>query len=326
MLLRHRVLLSALAATVVAANLLQSFTAIVVYAGDDGPSAVSNRREVTEFVAMPDEIVDLAAGLDAVGSAAWRFGFAGPTPHPYGDYWFLTFSRSYDGVQVVESSPLGDGSGARLETASRINGHTAQVLLGVVEPSFADPDHDSRPPWTAWNSAHVDGPSAGVIVTLALVDAWTPGDLTGGIEVSGTGQIMSMGQVSAVGYVEAKFAAAQVAGAQVFFTPDAPEVSEIDPLGPVPWPGPVAEMPIREAFGLDTYRAWGAADVGRDQIRVVVINDMRQALAYLCGRGSAPACEVLAADPVHTLAEARPLHFAGGAELVSAPAVGVGPR
>lgn len=63
------------------------------------------------------------------------------------------------------------------------------------------------------------GPSGGLMFTLALLDALTPGDLTGGHRVAGTGAIGIDGRVGAVGSVGSKVLAAEREAADVFLVP-----------------------------------------------------------------------------------------------------------
>jgi len=66
----------------------------------------------------------------------------------------------------------------------------------------------------------VGGPSAGLIFALAIVDKLTPGQLTGGMAVAGTGEIDTQGRVGPIGGVRFKMIAAKEAGAQVFLVPE----------------------------------------------------------------------------------------------------------
>jgi Lon-like protease len=65
----------------------------------------------------------------------------------------------------------------------------------------------------------VGGPSAGMMYTLAVLDILTPGDLTGGHIVAGTGTIDDVGTVGAIGGVRQKVVAAEAAGAEVMLVP-----------------------------------------------------------------------------------------------------------
>jgi Lon-like protease len=69
------------------------------------------------------------------------------------------------------------------------------------------------------DSGDVGGPSAGLMWALGVFDLLTPGDLTSGRTVAGTGVIDLDGGVHAVGGIEHKILAAERAGAEVFFLP-----------------------------------------------------------------------------------------------------------
>ncbi len=65
----------------------------------------------------------------------------------------------------------------------------------------------------------VGGPSAGQIFALAIIDKLTPGALTGGNVVAGTGTIDADGTVGAIGGIRQKLVAASRAGAHYFLAP-----------------------------------------------------------------------------------------------------------
>lgn len=65
----------------------------------------------------------------------------------------------------------------------------------------------------------VGGPSAGLMFSLGIYDKLTPGDLTGGRFIAGTGTITPEGQVGEIGGIQQKLVAARGAGATIFLTP-----------------------------------------------------------------------------------------------------------
>ena len=67
----------------------------------------------------------------------------------------------------------------------------------------------------------IGGPSAGLMFALGIVDKLTPGNLTGGRFVAGTGEISADGTVGAIGGIQQKMAGARQAGATLFLTPAA---------------------------------------------------------------------------------------------------------
>ncbi|MGH3343014.1 MAG: YlbL family protein [Carbonactinosporaceae bacterium] len=68
--------------------------------------------------------------------------------------------------------------------------------------------------------ADVGGPSAGLMFALGVVDKLTPGALTGGRSVAGTGTIDVRGDVGPIGGIQMKIIGAAEAGADVFLTPE----------------------------------------------------------------------------------------------------------
>lgn len=65
----------------------------------------------------------------------------------------------------------------------------------------------------------IGGPSAGLIFSLGVYDTLTPGALTGGAAVSGTGTIAEDGSVGPIGGIQQKIVAAAGSGAELFLVP-----------------------------------------------------------------------------------------------------------
>lgn len=127
--------------------------------------------------------------------------------------------------EVVRSLQPGD----RLELVVRRAGteHTVAVALG------ADPDEDgkallgvvmtSAPSGgidVTYNLQDVGGPSAGMIFALAVIDKLSPGELTGGHVVAGTGTINDDGEVGPIGGITHKIASARNANVELFLAPE----------------------------------------------------------------------------------------------------------
>ncbi|MET9510236.1 PDZ domain-containing protein [Streptomyces flavidovirens] len=93
-------------------------------------------------------------------------------------------------------------------------GDDGRALVGIQ----AGPDHTF--PFTIdIKLADVGGPSAGLMFSLGIVDKLTPGSLTGGRFVAGTGTIDEDGKVGPIGGIEMKTVGARNAGAEYFLTP-----------------------------------------------------------------------------------------------------------
>jgi len=66
---------------------------------------------------------------------------------------------------------------------------------------------------------NIGGPSAGLMMSLAIFDTLTPGSMTDGADIAGTGTITPSGKVGPIGGIQQKIAAARDAGAELFLVP-----------------------------------------------------------------------------------------------------------
>ncbi|MEU9834476.1 PDZ domain-containing protein [Streptosporangium sp. NPDC048047] len=69
------------------------------------------------------------------------------------------------------------------------------------------------------NVGDVGGPSAGMMFSLGIVDKLTPGEMTGGKAIAGTGTITPDGKVGPIGGIQQKMVGAREDGAAFFLTP-----------------------------------------------------------------------------------------------------------
>jgi PDZ domain-containing protein len=145
-----------------------------------------------------------------------------------------------DGKSVDDPDELGSlvraaGIGHALTFTIRAGGKTRRV--SVAPAKVPDVDHpvigvslvNNFPFPLSIDSGNIGGPSAGLMWTLGLVDLLTPGDLTNGKTIAGTGQITLDGKVLPIGGVQEKVVAAERAGATLFFVPvqDAPAARSV---------------------------------------------------------------------------------------------------
>jgi PDZ domain-containing protein len=133
--------------------------------------------------------------------------------------------RSIGGMRAasdaIQSSPSGstltfdvtvDGEPEHIGLVREPCGGDADPLVGVrMIPSFPFP--------ITISSGEVGGPSAGLMWAVTLYDLLTPGDLTGGRTIAGTGVIGLDGGVHAIGGIAEKIVAAREAGADVLLLP-----------------------------------------------------------------------------------------------------------
>lgn len=105
---------------------------------------------------------------------------------------------------------------ATVRTRSGETGRDGAPLLGVglVE-------RDSKKPFDVTIALKdVGGPSAGLMFALGIYDRLTPGNLTGGQIIAGTGSIDDDGTVGAIGGIQQKLVAAKEHRSRYFLTPD----------------------------------------------------------------------------------------------------------
>ncbi|MFC7885199.1 PDZ domain-containing protein [Streptomyces sp. NPDC057376] len=99
-------------------------------------------------------------------------------------------------------------------TATSDDGGEKRAIVGIS----AGTDHTF--PFTIdIKLADVGGPSAGLMFALGIYDKLTPGDLTGGKFVAGTGTIDDTGEVGPIGGIGMKTIGARDKGARYFLTP-----------------------------------------------------------------------------------------------------------
>ncbi|MGY5763746.1 YlbL family protein [Brachybacterium sp. DNPG3] len=141
-----------------------------------------------------DELVSVG-GETAADVAGFQRLVAATTP---GDAVDLVVRR--DGEEVELSVPTEDVDG--------------EARMGVVLSVGYDFPID-----VAISVGDVGGPSAGTMFALSVYDELTPGALTGGEDVAGTGTISADGTVGAIGGIRQKMVGASEAGADFFLAP-----------------------------------------------------------------------------------------------------------
>ena len=156
--------------------------------------------------------------------------------------------RPGDEIVSVDGTAVDDSASIRTAIGKRTAGQT--VRLGLVrggkpvEVTATTRDAGGRTtigvflgvrfdfPFTVKiDAGNVGGPSAGTMFALGLYDTLTPGALTGGAKVAGTGTIDSTGAVGPIGGIRQKLVGARDGGAQWFLAP-ADNCSEV--VGHVP--------------------------------------------------------------------------------------------
>ncbi|MEV0373876.1 PDZ domain-containing protein [Streptomyces sp. NPDC050636] len=107
-------------------------------------------------------------------------------------------------------------TGAKQITITTEKASDGRAIVGIQ----AEVDH-TLPFTIDVKLADVGGPSAGLMFALGIIDKLTPGDLTGGRFVAGTGTIDDKGKVGPIGGISMKTVGARSNGAEFFLTPKA---------------------------------------------------------------------------------------------------------
>jgi PDZ domain-containing protein len=117
------------------------------------------------------------------------------------------------------------GIGHPVAFTVKAGGKTRRVIVepahirGIDHPAVGIDVVDNFPFPLTIDSGQIGGPSAGLMWTLGLIDLLTPGDLTHGMRIAGTGTISPDGTVGPIGGIEQKVVAAERTSATVFFAP-----------------------------------------------------------------------------------------------------------
>lgn len=163
-------------------------TRIVIDAVQKGRPADGRLRPGDELVAVD------GTRVERVGAATELMG-----KRKAGDPVTVTVRRSGAEQKVTLRTAAGDGG---------------RPVVGIVLS-----DQYKFPFKVDISVGDVGGPSAGLMFSLAIVDKLTPGSLTGGKFIAGTGTITAEGEVGPIGGIQQKMIAARRAGATIFLTP-----------------------------------------------------------------------------------------------------------
>jgi PDZ domain-containing protein len=113
---------------------------------------------------------------------------------------------------TVSYTRLGEPGSATVTTRSAEDREGSLLGVSVLDQPFAPFDVDIQ-------VEDVGGPSAGLMLTLGILDLVGDDDLTGGAVVAGTGTIDAEGQVGPIGGITLKMIAAREIGAELFLVP-----------------------------------------------------------------------------------------------------------
>jgi hypothetical protein len=244
---------------------------------------------------------------ERVGGRAYRFELDDPSRGPDMSAWYyLSYIVGGDRLQAYEhNAPTTQGPESAIAKSQNIAWHVATTLLGQTS-GVARPGE--IPDWARPRTDNVNGSSAGLLYALADLDLLTPGRLAGELRVAATGAILGDGVITAVRHVDAKLAAARLTHPDVFFTPHIPPNSSAATTVIYHQGQRTADRTIGDWLNTTGYEHAGRiAATHPDTLALVAVHDIRQALAWLCGRTQRTATCTLAETVASTpLPIARP--------------------
>lgn len=123
-----------------------------------------------------------------------------------------------DGVTAADGDPVTFTilrKGKRTEVTIKPDATEDGPKVGII----AGPGYDFPFDVKVNIDPDIGGPSAGLMFSLGIYDVLTPGSMTGGHNVAGTGTIDETGSVGSIGGIEQKIVAARESGAELFLVP-----------------------------------------------------------------------------------------------------------
>ena len=123
--------------------------------------------------------------------------------------------------RLIDAVPIDDPIEFRIEADGEMHDVrlTRGTCPGIDDPLLGIVLVQPFPFEITIESSEVGGPSAGLMWALGLYDLLTPGDLTGGRTIAGTGSIDLEGNVGPIGGVRDKVIAAQSVEADILLVP-----------------------------------------------------------------------------------------------------------
>ncbi len=205
----------------------------VVYPPDQSVQQVEEENQ-TQMLGSMDSA--RAVGLAQAGVDAVKVKVEGVTPDAPAD----GVLQEGDEIVAVNSTAIGSTQAAvdaisTIAPGSRIaleivRSGSSQEVRVTTAPSPEDAaqsrvgvilSDDFDPPFEVdiELGQEIGGPSAGLMFSLGIYDKLTPGELTGGAHIAGTGTIDVGGRVGEIGGIQQKIAGAREIGATIFLVP-----------------------------------------------------------------------------------------------------------
>lgn len=294
---------------------LVSFAVLFVWLGAEGLAGSTSPAFADPPVISDAAAIDVPAApfwtahrdVSHSGGQATRVELDHADPNNAMSAWYwLAYLPGGTRLRVFEHSAAVTTSDARTEMV--LSEKVAWRLANeTTASSRATSVLGDLPRWAQVRTGIATGPSAGLMFTLAYIDALTSGRLVGNLRVAGTGAIGPDGVVMPVSGVEVKIAAAMLSRPDVIFTPTPPtSIKNVTVVESHHTRFPDPGYTAGQWLNANGYRLAGEAAAHHPgTVAVVVVHDLRQALAWLCGRtGEATACsaaQTSASAPIGTV-------------------------
>ena len=162
------------------------------------------------------EVVEVGDGTPAAGELESGDTIVSVNGETFTDVTGLKATIAQNGIDTPATVVIDrDGAEQTLAITPVMSGGTAAApILGItVKGNFVFPVD------VTIQLENVGGPSAGQMFALGIIDKLTPGELTGGQDIAGTGTITGDGTIGPIGGIRQKMYGAVRAGADYFLAP-----------------------------------------------------------------------------------------------------------
>jgi hypothetical protein len=250
-------------------------------------SAKPTNALVAPAIDVPTPASWIVDGNDRGGGQAARIELDDTPLNDGLSAWYrLAYLKGGSRLRVFEHYPATTlGFGSDVAVSERTSWRLANEVVGRYGASTASLN---VPSWARVHTGNDTGGSAGLIFTLAYIDLLTPATFVGNLRVAGTGVVDFEGDVLPVSNVEVKVAAAILTRPDVVFTPTPSNL--VDHTTTVESASnhtgnPTGSESVGEWLNVTGYETAGRDAASRPgTVAFVVVHDLRQALAWLCGR------------------------------------------
>ncbi|HSM66987.1 MAG TPA: hypothetical protein VK860_11825 [Ilumatobacteraceae bacterium] len=226
----------------------------------------------------PDAIADHLGGIAA------RLFDADGRPIPGHVFLLIGPATATDRARVYDTVPYRHDSDQHPDTVA------SNVVANQTVRTIAGSDVEI----IDMTSASGGGSSGGLTRAIAYLNVVSDGEFTGDLRIAATGQLSPRGYLGGIDHIDAKTVAADLADADVLFSPT-PPTSGISSAHGARTVGEFTRAPgasgaLNDPDRLGLFRQWGASR--SDGMDIVDARHLIDVSSYLCGTGSAFACEV----------------------------------